>query len=180
VQGTEEIDTVRFDDIPGTEHIDYLKLDVQGGELLVLEHAVNRLKQVVVVQTEVEFLPMYENQPLFSDIDQFMRRQGFILHRMEPIQRRTLSPTPPFIGLNQWLWADAIYYRDLSKLDAMTNEQLLSLAIIAHDCYDSYDVVMYLLIEYDKRCGTPYSTQYRNVLSHTEGQISYERGSKQA
>jgi hypothetical protein len=32
-----------------------------------------------VITTEVEFVPLYEGQPLFGDIDVFLRQHGFKL-----------------------------------------------------------------------------------------------------
>ena len=53
--------------------IDFLKMDVQGGELAVIEGAQKALGAVSVIETEVEFVPLYEQQPLFADIDIALR-----------------------------------------------------------------------------------------------------------
>ncbi len=59
---------------------DFIKIDTQGSELFILEGAVNTIKNHVFgVEVEVEFVEMYQNQPLFSDVDSFMRKQGFWL-----------------------------------------------------------------------------------------------------
>jgi len=62
---TELVETKRIDDIPETAALDYLKMDIQGAELMVLQHATDRLRHAVAIHTEVEFLPMYVGQPLF-------------------------------------------------------------------------------------------------------------------
>jgi FkbM family methyltransferase len=77
-----EIQTTRLDDIPEVRGTDLLKVDVQGGELLVFQGAVRTLKEVLVIVTEVEFVAMYKDQPLFADIDRFLRAQGFQLHQL--------------------------------------------------------------------------------------------------
>lgn len=59
--------------------IDILKLDVQGYELAVLKGAGSSLKKVKVITAEVEFVPMYIGQPLFAEIDIFLRKNGFSL-----------------------------------------------------------------------------------------------------
>jgi FkbM family methyltransferase len=77
-----EIATVRLDDVPEALGADYLKLDVQGAEGRVLAGARTCLDSVVAVHTELEFVPIYEGQPLFADIDAILRSRGFMLHRL--------------------------------------------------------------------------------------------------
>jgi len=59
------------------DHIEVLKLDVQGGELLTLEGATRLLSRtaVTLIYSEVEFIALYEGQPLFHDICRFL--EGF-------------------------------------------------------------------------------------------------------
>ena len=66
---THEVQTTRLDDIPDIGTCDYLKIDVQGGELDVLKGAQRVLKDVIAVHCEVEFAPVYRDQPLFAEID---------------------------------------------------------------------------------------------------------------
>lgn len=47
------------------DHIDFIWLDTQGSELMVLKGAVNILKTVKVVWAEVEFIEAYKKQALF-------------------------------------------------------------------------------------------------------------------
>jgi FkbM family methyltransferase len=165
---TEEVDTVRLDDVAETAGLDLLKIDIQGAELMVLENAVARLAGTLVVHTEVEFLPMYVGQPLFSDVDQFLRRQGFVLHRFNPLVSRVVGPlaadSDPYEGLNQLLWADAVYVRDFQRLDFLSPEQLLRYAEIMHACYGSYDLALHALADHDRRLGTRYCEPYRSIL----------------
>jgi FkbM family methyltransferase len=165
---TEQVNTVRLDDVPETEGFDLLKIDIQGAELMVMENAVARLAGALVVHTEVEFLPMYVGQPLFSDVDQFLRRQGFVLHRFVPLVSRVVGPlaadSDPYEGLNQLLWADAVFVRDFLRLDLLTPEQLLSFAEIMHGCYGSFDLALHALAEHDRRQGTRHADAYRAIL----------------
>ena len=72
--------TTRLDDINGIEKIDFIKLDVQGSELTILSNAKRLLESCLLVQVEVEFVELYEGQPLFSDVDNFMRSRCFQFH----------------------------------------------------------------------------------------------------
>lgn len=160
----QKIDTVRLDDVEAVKRMDYLKIDIQGGELMVFENAIQRLADCTVIQTEVEFLPMYVGQPLFSDVDQFLRRQGFILHRFHPLVSRTLKPmvvnNDIYAGLSQLFWADAIFVRDFTRAASMSDRQLLVMALVMHDVYKSYDVVLHLLLEHDRRHHTGFAQRY--------------------
>jgi FkbM family methyltransferase len=66
----------------GIDHVDVLKLDVQGAELEVLQGAERLLPTVRVIEAEVSLNPMYLGQPLFGDVDAFLRSRGFRLWRL--------------------------------------------------------------------------------------------------
>ena len=155
VLSTALVDTVRLDDVPETVGAEMIKLDIQGAELLALSHGRTRLRDALLIHTEVEFLPLYSGQPLFSDIETFLRGEGFVLHRFFPAVSRVVRPllinNDPYAGLSQLVWADAVFIKDLSRLEALSEAQLLKTAKILHDCYQSVDVVLYLLTEYDRR-----------------------------
>ena len=56
----------------------FIKIDVQGMEVECFAGAYNLLKnQIVAVRTEVSFLPVYRNQPLFAEVDLALRPFGF-------------------------------------------------------------------------------------------------------
>jgi len=60
--------------------VDFLKVDTQGSELFILEGATYSLENYIFgVEVEVEFFELYKNQPLFSDVDQFLRKHDFEL-----------------------------------------------------------------------------------------------------
>lgn len=163
------LDTVRLDDVPETEGVTFLQMDIQGAELMVLQNATERLKTACVLHIEVEFLPLYKNQPLFSDVDLFMRSQGFILHHFAPITTRPIAPlvidNNPRRGLNQVIWADAVYVRDFSDFANYTDAQLVTTAGILHDCYRSVDLAWRLLIEHDQRTKKTYGNIYFGTLT---------------
>jgi FkbM family methyltransferase len=54
-----------------------LKIDVQGYELEVLEGAKNSLNSVDLIIVETSFLKLYNNQPLFEDVYNFLYSRSF-------------------------------------------------------------------------------------------------------
>lgn len=77
-----EVPTVRLDDVLGGRAIDLIKLDLQGGELSALRGGAAVLAQTRAVLAEVEFIPLYEGQPLFADLDAHLRSAGFRLFNL--------------------------------------------------------------------------------------------------
>jgi FkbM family methyltransferase len=73
----------------GLSRVDALKLDAQGFELNILRGAMESLKTCALADIEVEFNPLYEGQPLFSDVDRFMRDNGFVLWRFSEMHHYT-------------------------------------------------------------------------------------------
>jgi FkbM family methyltransferase len=57
--------------------IDFLKLDTQGKELDILLGGKELLENVGVIKCEVNFMPVYKGQNVFSEIDSFLRRYDF-------------------------------------------------------------------------------------------------------
>lgn len=58
--------------------IDFIHLDVQGAELLVLEGAADFLQKIKVIWLEVEKVSLYKNQPLQDQVETFMKKRHFI------------------------------------------------------------------------------------------------------
>lgn len=53
-----------------------MKLDIQGGELAVLQGAEKTLDQCLGLEIEVEFVQIYKDQPLFGDICALLGSKG--------------------------------------------------------------------------------------------------------
>src|SRR5262249_54442823 len=81
VDRVESIDVSTIDAVWASGNLpppDFLKLDTQGSELDILRGGRNVLDTSVIgIETEVEFLPLYKNQPLFPEVFEFLRSQGF-------------------------------------------------------------------------------------------------------
>ncbi|MBZ5591358.1 MAG: FkbM family methyltransferase [Acidobacteriia bacterium] len=163
------VETHRLDDLPQIGQVDYLKLDVQGAECDVIDGAAELLSNTLVVHTEVEFVPLYVDQPLFAEVDQALRRKGFCFHRFAGLAGRTFKPLIYQNNVNamlsQALWADAIYVRDWMNWESLSAEQLLKLALILHDVYSSCDLCMMALSLFDRKSGVALGAQYLGQLT---------------
>lgn len=56
---------------------DFIKLDIQGGELDALKSAEDSLGDVFGLEIEVEFTKIYVNQPLFGEISNYCQEKNF-------------------------------------------------------------------------------------------------------
>jgi FkbM family methyltransferase len=170
VTGVIDVDTIRLDDVPEITGCDLLKLDIQGAELLAINGAPKILSDAMVVHTEVEFIPMYKDQPLFGDIDVRLRQMGFLLHKFQGIFGRQMKPivvqNNPFSPLSQIVFAEAaVYVKDFMQFDRYAPDKLVNLACILHAIYKSYDLCAQALGAADRKFGTRYQNRYLDRLT---------------
>lgn len=59
-------------------HIDFIHIDVQGAELMVLTGAQDFMQQINCIWLEVEAVELYKDQPLKMDIEDFLSAHGFV------------------------------------------------------------------------------------------------------
>lgn len=108
---------------------DFIKLDCEGAELEILEGAKEMLKQVLGISVEALFTPVRFGQPAFSQIDIFLKEQGFTLFDMTCYRhmRRTLSANAFTSKRGQILWGQILYFKDrgweLGRRDLLGREQ---------------------------------------------------------
>ena len=165
------VETRKLDDLVEIQHIDFLKIDIQGGELAVFHGGVNKLSQAVAIQTEVSFVALYQGQPTLGEVDVELRRQGFIPHCFAAVKRWPIAPcvvnNDPRKPLHQLLEADMVYVRDFSRPDGLSDEQLKHLALIAHYGYGSYDLALrcVMLLEQRGTLETGAQQQYLRMLA---------------
>jgi FkbM family methyltransferase len=67
----------------GVTKIDFMWLDLQGMELMVLKSGLNLLKTVSAIYTEVSSTEIYEGQTLYSDLKDWLLSHGFKIEREE-------------------------------------------------------------------------------------------------
>jgi FkbM family methyltransferase len=151
VVGTREVQTRRLDDLPQMGPIDLLVVDVQGSELAVLRSGRLALRVAVAVHTKLPFVTLYRGQPTLGELDAELRAAGLVPHTLRQVKRWPLSPVvfagDPRRPGNQVLEAEVVYVRDLAQPAAITDEQLKQLALVAHHCYESFDLAAQCLRE---------------------------------
>jgi FkbM family methyltransferase len=96
--------------------IEIIKADIQGSELDMLRGAQNILsRSTLAIFCEVGFFKLYEQQPLFSEIELYLRSLGFSFYGFDSIHlksaRRHNKAVAPIVK-ERYYWADAVFIRD--------------------------------------------------------------------
>lgn len=162
VSHVQAMQTTRLDDVEGLPQLDYLKIDTQGAELQILNSGDRVLETCVAIQLEVSFIPLYENQPTFGEIDVWMRSHGYLPHTFADLKEWSIFPTiregDYRLAFNQLLEADIVYVRDLVACESLTDDQLKKVALIAHYCYSSVDLAVHCIRKLEHRHVLPVAT----------------------
>ena len=62
--------------------IDFLHMDVQGAELMVLQGAGDFISKIKTIWLEVSKVDLYKDQPLVGDVQKFMKKNNFVLFKV--------------------------------------------------------------------------------------------------
>ena len=94
------VSTVRLDTFTlehAIDHIDLLKIDVQGAECAVLEGGVSSLEKTKVIILEISFFDYYDKQTSFMDVEKIIHPLGFRLFTISEISNN------PMNGRTDWV-----------------------------------------------------------------------------
>lgn len=147
----DNIETISLDEWAttyGVSEVDFIKLDVQGAELEVLEGCDSLLKTVVGMNIEVWFVPLYKEQPLFSDIDTKVRSKNFdfftfhiydagqfVGRMVSPVSFTRIDSFENRKKAGQLVTADALYFRDPMHSGLIPLNKLLKLICFSELCF---------------------------------------------
>jgi FkbM family methyltransferase len=154
VVSTEMVPVERLDELVRRDGFqpDVLKVDTQGSELMVLQGAEVALQSTVLAEVEVSFFRRYMDQPLFTDIEDYMSEQGFELIDLLKLKRYRSANS--FGIRNEGVrandrsgrvaYADAIFLRRENEILERGGSSLLK-AVVALVAYGKADMAARLL-----------------------------------
>lgn len=99
---------------PKPQRIDFIKLDAQGADLPIMQGAGAYLSDILAVQMELQFIELYEGQPLFHEANQFMLESGFELLDLEPSRWLNRHADASRQETGRLVQCDALYCRPLA------------------------------------------------------------------
>ena len=126
---TEQVSTRRLDDVVAEGPVDFLKLDIQGAELMVLRSATTTLARTAVIHCEVEFSPIYQGQPLYPEVQTFLNSEGFELIDLLWSGKDYYATPSGEVAPDRLLWADAVFFKQTEDRDIMTSQALIAAAV---------------------------------------------------
>lgn len=179
VMAHETMMTVRLDDVMAGTLPDLVTMDIQGGEAMAIAGGNASFASALMVETEVEFVEQYRGQPLFGDIDCALRKLGLVFHRFTGYATRAMRPIligdDPTRGVNQWLWADAVYYTDPQCWDQLPPHRLRVLGALMHHIHNSWDIAFAALTAADRQDGGASAPYYLAALHGEPDEIVQSR-----
>lgn len=114
VVGTSAVEVTTLDEWcghEGVDRVDVIKIDTQGSELDVLRGADRTLAGVQAIEVEVEFNELYEDVPLFGEIDRYLRDRGFVLWRLRDLAHYAQAGMPVDWWSEEFLYYDSLMAR---------------------------------------------------------------------
>lgn len=102
--GQEDVQSVALSEFcrkHGIGQVDIIKLDLQGGEMDALKGAKDLVAMAKIVFVEVQFLHLYEDCALFSDLDIYLHSKGLDLYQFYDLVRSPID--------GRLLYADALF-----------------------------------------------------------------------
>lgn len=150
VLATERLQTVALDAVPDLPPFDLLKIDIQGGEVAVFNHARRVLANAVAVIVELRYHQLYEGEPMLGGVDTALRAQGFSLHKFLFNKSRMLRNTQadrlnPRRVADQLMDGDGVYIREPGRIADLPTQSIAHLALLAASVLDSPSLTLFCL-----------------------------------
>jgi FkbM family methyltransferase len=166
-RGRHAVQTVRLDDVLPPGGLDLLKIDVQGAEMQVFDGAARLLDECLVVWTEVAFVPIYRDQPLFGDVAARMARHGLMFHAFSDtsanVRHAWAVKGTPMPLRPQAMWSDAIFVPTPERLARLSASGAARLALIAHHTIGAWDLCHAALERHDAIKGGRLAPAYQQA-----------------
>jgi FkbM family methyltransferase len=127
--------------------IDFIKIDTQGYELPILKGGGDYLDNAIGLELEVEFAPLYKNQPLFNEVDSFVREKGFELFDIRRYYWKRKESVNNGSQKGQLVFGDALYFKSPERVlltNGITQEKIIR-SICVYLVYGYSDLARTLL-----------------------------------
>lgn len=137
---SEEVEFIKFDQLikvktntlsnfcqkSSIDLIDIIHMDVQGAELMVLKGANEYIKKIKVIWMEVSNVEYYKGQPLASDVENFMKKNNFMLLKDTLVEKQGDHLYVSYEYFNKWKLLSLKYYFYIWNIIARVQNKIKS------------------------------------------------------
>jgi len=178
-KATIELDALSLDDAQdrfGFPSADFIKLDVEGGELGILNGARRSLSNAVCIKVEVAFVRLRKGQPLFWEVAEHLDANGFDpVDFIHPHYWRFGNRVPhpyrqrrvPAYARGQLVFGDMIFMR---RSESAEGSQMIKLCLVAM-CLGFFDHAEWL----NRTLGMNIDTEAINQASAAYGAVAIRK-----
>lgn len=152
-----QMDTISLDDLFESGKLsgryDFLKTDVQGADLEVIKSGAEHIvPSLLGILAETSFREHYLGQPLFSEVDYYLRDQGFELLALDISHGppAAMSPSANYIpqARRRVDWCDALFLRGKNWIGAISDQveraKVLRRLVVIYLLFGLIDEALYL------------------------------------
>ena len=151
---------------------DFIKIDVQGGELNILKGSPKTLENIMGLEIEIEFLQVYENQPLFGQICEELAKKGFQFIDFVNLARWERNK---FNSFGQCIFGDGLFLKTPETLDLENiSIQKLCSYITILIVYRRYDLIELTLELMDDKLENSFS-DFKSALKKAKSRNNFTR-----
>lgn len=131
----EKLKTVKLDAVSEIKSIDYLKIDTQGSELMILRGGTKKIAKALAIHIELRMLPLYVGEPAVGEVMNWLSTKRFEFHNFVGMNRFPMNGTR-HKGFNrsqrqQIGDADGLFFRDLTQLKTLKSDEIGRQACVA-------------------------------------------------
>lgn len=91
-----EIETKALSSFEGEIEVDFLKIDTQGAELMILQNAGHVLDETLVIQIELRTLPSYQGEPSLAEVWHWLESNSYQMHNIVDSNSSFMNKTREF------------------------------------------------------------------------------------
>lgn len=144
----------------GISRVDLIKMDTQGSELDILLSARDYIGKISIIKCELEFVELYESQPLFDDVVRELSQRGFRF--IDFFDGATLH--------GKRIWGDSIFIR--KRFDDR-DSLIKAAAILVEMAY--YEEAKWLLLDHGEKPETSQLMINAHVSEHHPNAVFFSK-----
>ena len=160
IVNTKSLKSSTLDEELGNIKVDFVKLDIQGGELFALKGMQNNLSSCLGLEIEVEFSSLYKKQPLFGEVYNYLNDFGFEFIDFTNLCRWERNSHNSY---GQCIFGDGLWMRSPEDVAKNHSKKFLEYIAIC-SLYGRYDLVSKIIEITKPKLSKNFKTALDNLI----------------